>query len=69
MKLKINREETWMVFSQISLFFLISEKIYNPTYFSGRYNQQITLIIFGISLVFLLMKKVSLKKVILFLLL
>ena len=62
MKLKINREETWMVFSQISLFFLISEKIYNPTYFSGRYNQQITLIIFGISLVFLLMKKVSLKK-------
>ncbi|HAQ7747615.1 TPA: O-antigen ligase family protein [Enterococcus faecium] len=62
MKLKIKRESIWIIFSQIILFLLISEKLYNPTYFSGRYNQQVTLIICGISLAFLLLRKVSLKK-------
>ena len=62
MKRRIPKALRWQFWPQMILFILLSEKLYNHTYVSGKYNMAITLIFFVASFAFLLFKRVKLTQ-------
>lgn len=62
MKIRIFKRQEWTFWPLLILFILSCEKIYNQSYISGKYNVQVTLIFFLVSLVLFATKKIRLYR-------
>ena len=61
MKFTIKKKHSWLYWVQILLFLLLCEKIYNPSYISGKYNAVVTVMFVISSIILILTQKCRLN--------